>query len=254
MTEKRTLFSIITIVNKEDVYQGFKKSLEAQDGVNYELIKVNNDHNQFASARAAYNSAMKKAHGDYLIFSHPDMRFLDKYSLRDALEQVTQLHNLGVAGVSGCPSEVHHHHSTLVTAIVHDNPPHHFGTLIDKTTAVQTVDECFFVMKRSFSEEHPFSDIKGWHMYAVEQCLVALLNGRKNYVVPARMWHYSTGFSENWQYVKTGQEIAKRYGKDFPTISTTITTWFTRNKLGLLVIPPIKLIKHQLWRKVGLSN
>lgn len=254
MSEKNTLFSIITIVNKEKIYQGFKKSLATQDNVNYELIKINNDKNQFDSARAAYNSAMKKAHGDYFIFLHPDMRFLDKNSLHDALDQITHLDNLGVAGVSGCPSEVHHFKSTLVTSIVHDNPPHRFGKLIDKITEVQTVDECFFVMKRSFCEEHPFSDIKGWHMYAVEQCLVALLNGRVNYVVPARMWHYSTGSSENWQYVQTGREIAKKFGKDFPTISTTITTWNTRSKLGLLVVPPLKLIKHQIWRKFNLAK
>lgn len=254
MSKEKTLFSIITIVNKENVYQGFKESLEKQDGVNYELIKVNNDHNQFTSARAAYNSAMKKAHGDYFVFTHPDMRFLDDHSLRDALDQITKLQGLGVAGVSGCPSDVHHHRSTLVTSIVHDNPPHRFGTLIDKVTEVQTVDECFFVMKRSFCEAHSFSDIDGWHMYAVEQCLVALLNGKKNYVVPARMWHYSTGSSENWQYVQTGREIAKRYGKYFPTISTTITTWFTRNKLGLLIEPPLKLVKHQIWRKFKLAK
>ncbi|WP_283587998.1 glycosyltransferase [Limosilactobacillus viscerum] len=254
MVNDKTLFSIITIVNKEKIYQGFKESLKSQEGVNYELIKVNNDNNQFSSAREAYNSAMKKAHGDYLVFLHPDMRFLDKNALHDALAQIVQLDDLGVAGVSGCPSEVHHHKSTLVTSIVHDNPPHRFGKLIDKVTEVQTVDECFFVMESDFCESHPFSDIKGWHMYAVEQCLVALLNGRKNYVVPARMWHYSTGSSENWQYVQTGREIAKRYGNDFPTISTTITTWDTRSKLGLMVVPPIKLLKHQIWRKFKLAK
>lgn len=254
MLNKDVMFSIITIVNKEKVYQGFKKSLESQDGVNYELIKINNDNNQFTSAREAYNSAMKKAHGEYLIFTHPDMRFLDSHSLRDALAQIIQIKDLGVAGISGCPSDIHHFKSTLVTSIVHDNPPHRFGKLISRTTEVQTVDECFFVMKRSFCEAHPFSDIKGWHMYAVEQCLVALLNGKKNYVVPARMWHFSTGGSENWQYVQTGREIAKRYGKYFPTISTTITTWYTRNKLGLLIIPPIKLLKHQIWRKYKLAK
>ena len=43
---KENLFSIITIVNKEDIYKGFKKSLAMQKDVNYELIKINNDHNQ----------------------------------------------------------------------------------------------------------------------------------------------------------------------------------------------------------------
>lgn len=251
---KENLFSIITIVNKEDIYKGFKKSLAMQKDVNYELIKINNDHNQFTSAREAYNEAAKKAHGDYFVFLHPDMRFLDKLALHDVLEQVVKIDDLGVAGISGCLFEVHHHKSTLVTSILQGDPAHHFGHLINKVTKVQTVDECFFVMSREVYEQHPFSDINGWHMYAVEQCLVALLDNKMNYVIPARMWHFSTGFSENWQYVQTGREIVKRYGKHFPSINTTITTWNTKSKLSLVLVPPIKLLKHKIWRKLNLTK
>lgn len=196
MTIQDKLFSIITIVNKEKIYEGFLKNLKEQEGVRYELIKINNDHNQFSSAREAYNDAMKKAHGDYFIFLHPDMRFLDKFALKDALEQIVKIDDLGVAGISGCPFELHHHKSTILTTIVQGDPYYHFGKSIDKVTKVQTVDECFFVMTREFCEKHPFTDVKGWHMYAVEQCLIALLNDRENYVIPARMWHYSPGNSE----------------------------------------------------------
>ena len=35
-------YSIITIVNHEDLYQEFKKSLAQQEGVRYELIRINN--------------------------------------------------------------------------------------------------------------------------------------------------------------------------------------------------------------------
>lgn len=254
MSDKKHLFSLMTIVNKEGVYKDFKKSLSTQKGVNYELIKIKNDHNQFDSARAAFNAAMKHAHGDYFVFLHPDMRFLDDYSLRDALNQIVELDNLGVAGVAGCPYELHHHQSTIVTSIVQGDPYYHFGKMIHQITDVQTVDECFFVMQRDFALQHPFSDIKGWHMYAVEQCLVALLHEKKNYVVPARMWHYSTGYSENWQYVQTGREIVERYGKHFSSINTTITTWNTHSKLNMLLVPPLKLVKHTIWRDLKLSK
>lgn len=254
MTIQDKLFSIITIVNKEKIYEGFLKNLKEQEGVQYELIKINNDHNQFSSAREAYNDAMKKAHGDYFIFLHPDMRFLDKFALKDALEQIVKIDDLGVAGVSGCPFELHHHKSTILTTIVQGDPYYHFGKSIDKVTEVQTVDECFFVMTRGFCENHPFTDVKGWHMYAVEQCLIALLNNKKNYVIPARMWHYSPGNSENWQYVQTGREIVKRYGNHFSSINTTMTTWNTKSKLNLVVIPPLKLIKHKIWRKLNLNK
>ena len=46
LTDYKHDFSIITIVNKEKVYQDFKKSLNQQQQVDYEVIKVNNDNNQ----------------------------------------------------------------------------------------------------------------------------------------------------------------------------------------------------------------
>ena len=60
MSKDSPLFSIITIVNKEKVYEDFKRSLESQKEVNYELVKIDNNHNQFFSAREAYNDAINK--------------------------------------------------------------------------------------------------------------------------------------------------------------------------------------------------
>lgn len=254
MSDKQNLFSIITIVNKEDVYQKFKDNLAQQKKVNYELIKINNGNNQFSSAREAYNKAIKKANGNYLVFLHPDMRFLDKNALHDIFDQILKIKDFGVVGVAGCPFELYHHKSVILTTMVQGIPSYHFGKPITKATKIQTLDESFFVMKKSFCEAHPFSNIKGWHMYAVEQCLVALLNGKNNYVIPARVWHYSPGNSENWQYVQTGREIVHRYGKNFSSINTTMTTWNTRSKLNLIFIPPLKLMKHKIWRKFNLSR
>ena len=254
MSDKQNLFSIITIVNKEDVYQKFKDNIAEQKKVNYELIKINNGNNQFSSAREAYNGAIKRAHGNYLVFLHPDMRFLDEYALHDIFDQIIKINDFGVVGVAGCPFELYHHKTVILTTMVQGIPSYHFGKPITKATKIQTLDECFFVMKKAFCEAHPFSDIKGWHMYAVEQCLIALMNGKNNYVIPARVWHYSPGNSENWQYIQTGREIVRRYGKDFSSINTTMTTWNTHSRLNLIFIPPLKLMKHKIWRKFNLSK
>lgn len=220
-------FSIITIVNKENVYQDFKQNLQSQEGVDYELIKVNNDHNQFSSAREAYNNAAQKATGEYLLFIHPDIRFLDDKALHDILKQIKELNNFGVAGIAGCPVELRNGHAILYTNLKQGAKCQEIGDNISKPTEVQTVDECFFVMKKDLLEEIPFSDIEGWHFYAVEQCLRASLLGKKNYVVPARAWHQSDGASENLQYVKIGKEIVKRYGNNFPYINMTVSRWET---------------------------
>ena len=223
-------FSLITIVNKEPVYQEFKQGLEEQVGVDYELIRINNDHQQFTSARAAYNQAAERAHGEYLVFLHPDIRFLTPTSLKDLLDQVVALPKLGVAGIAGCPTELQNGDRLILTTIVQgkDQEPVPTAEPIATATPVQTVDECFFVMTKNFWRAHPFTDCPGWHFYAVEQSLIALQNGFQNYVLPAQIWHTSAGASEDYHYVQIARRMIKEYGADFPVINTTVRKWETR--------------------------
>ncbi len=64
---------------------------------------------------------------------------------------------------------------------------------IVKSTEVQTVDECFFIMNKNIIEKMKFTSLNGWHLYAVEQCLRMTKLGKRNYVVPANLWHLSDG-------------------------------------------------------------
>lgn len=221
-------FSLITIVNKEPVYQEFKKNLDTQVNVDYELIKIDNSDNQFNSARAAYNDAAKKANGEYLVFLHPDIRFLDKNALSDILNEIKKLPNLGVAGIAGSPQKLVNNDRQILTTIVQGADKESVGTLISKTEKVQTLDECFFVVKHEWLDKHPFTECKGWHFYAVEQSLIALLDHKDNYVVPARVWHTSAGASEDYRYVLIGRQMVKRYGEYFPSINTTVRKWDTK--------------------------
>lgn len=217
--------SIITIANKEDVYQKFKANLEEQSGVDYELIKIRNDRHQYSSARTAYNQAVAKATGKDLLFLHPDIRFLDKRALADVLQQAWKLPNRGVVGIAGVPDNLGPYH--IMTTMKQGVTPRSVGVPIDRPTKIQTVDECFFIFSKQFWEQHPFSDIEGWHLYAVEECLQAIMDGKTNYVVPSRICHASDGVSEDWNYVKTGRQIVKRYGAHFPIINTTVYKWNT---------------------------
>lgn len=241
--------SIITIVNKEKIFNQFKESLNSQKGVSFELIKVNNDRKQYSSARRAYNKAAMRATGDFLIFLHPDIRFLDEMALHDILEKVKKLKNLGVAGVAGTPERLKNGYFILITNIKQGLDAHHSGESIVNPVKVQTVDECFFVINRKYFNRNQFSDIEGWHLYAVEQCLKALIDGRNNYVVPARLWHVSDGVSEDVSYVKIGNEIVRRYGKYFPIINTTVYKWETHG-LKKYYMPWMHFVDHKLVRRV----
>ncbi|MCC4322828.1 glycosyltransferase family protein [Limosilactobacillus reuteri] len=240
-------YSLITISNHEDVYQEFRKGLLQQKNVDYELIKINNDQNQFNSARTAYNEAAAKATGKYLVFLHPDIRFLDEYSLRDTLNKIKDIGDFGVAGIAGSPWKLYRNRSFIVTAIVQGENKESVGTSISKTTEVQTVDESFFVMKKTYWEHIPFTDCPGWHFYAVEQCLRAVIDGKKNYVVPARIWHKSTGGSEDRNYVRIGKQIVKEYGNYFPYINTTVTKWDTKG-IAKYTTPWYRYAKRQVHR------
>ena len=47
MEQQKPDFSLITIVNKEPVYKEFKQNLQTQQDIDYELIKIQNDHHQY---------------------------------------------------------------------------------------------------------------------------------------------------------------------------------------------------------------
>ena len=82
------LYSLITIVNKEDVYQ-------------------------------AFNDAAKKARGKYLVFLHPDIRFLNEHALKDVLDQIRSLpKDFGVAGIAGSPKELVANDRIILTTII----------------------------------------------------------------------------------------------------------------------------------------
>ena len=240
-------YSLITISNHENIYQEFKEGLERQKGVDYELIKINNNQHQFSSARTAYNEAATKANGKYLVFLHPDIRFLDEYSLRDTLKKITSINDFGIAGIAGSPWDLYKNRSYIVTTIVQGKNKEHVGTNIKETTEVQTVDESFFVMKKDYWEQLPFTDYPGWHFYAVEQCLRAIIDKKKNYVVPARIWHKSTGGSEDKNYVRRGKQMVAEYGDYFPYINTTVTKWDTKG-ITKYTTPWFRYAKRQIHR------
>ena len=240
------LYSLITIVNKEDVYQAFKAGLEKQTGVEYELIRINNENNEYNSARKAFNDAAKKAKGKYLVFLNPDIRFLNEHALKDVLDQIRSLpKDFGVAGIAGSPKELVANDRIILTTIIHGDHKEHVGRPITGPTPVQTLDECFFVISRDYWKKRPFPLKEGWHLYAVEQCLLAQKDQRENYVVPAAIWHTSDGKSEDFRYTLQVKQLIKEYQAQTASINTTVKRWPTRG-LGAKMFVNVYLAKMYL--------
>ena len=217
--------TVVTVWNKEAVFCEFTEALKEQKGVSYTLLAVDNSENRYPSARAAFNAQIDRIETEYVAFLHQDIRFLDAYALADIVKWAEAQDNLGVAGVAGCPTG---DRWELISSIVHGAAAVAAGKAIEKPVPVQTVDECLFILRTDVLRAHPFSDKAGWHMYAVEQCLELAKAGYDNIVMPARIWHLSSGDSLDHTYLYTLEEMIRQYGAQTPFLNTTVKQWKTQ--------------------------
>ncbi|MGI6072190.1 MAG: glycosyltransferase [Lachnospiraceae bacterium] len=226
------LLSILCIVNNADIFEGFTESLEMQEFRDYELIPVWNLENSLKGAGPAFNDAAAGAAGKYIAFAHPDIRFSDEKALGDIMAFLEDVYasesaKAGAAGVAGADENARGGRD-IFTNIVHGSSKQPAGMEIDGPRQVQTLDECFFAVEKEYFFAHPFPSRDGWHLYGAEYCLNAILNGRKNYVVPARLWHLSDGKSLDAEYVRQAEALIKDKKEDFPLICTTVKAWKTK--------------------------
>ncbi len=225
--------SLILIVNKEEVYQDFINSLKTQIDVQYQLIPIANCHHEYDSARKAFNEASQQAEGDYIAFLHPDIRFLSPKSLCDIIQSVESLNDFGVAGVAGAKA-ISKKERKILSNIVHGDQKQSAGKRITEPVSVQTLDECFFIIKKDYFEKHPFPNIAGWHLYSVQYCLDAIRDGKTNYVVPAELWHLSDGKSLDPNYVDQLNDLIKKEKPYFDLICTTVRAWPTKGLSAIM--------------------
>ena len=91
MIKENITFTLITIVDNKDVYNEFQRNLEMQTNIKYELIPIMNLNNELDSPREAFNESGKNARGKYIMFIHPDIRFLSRKALHDIAEEMNKI-------------------------------------------------------------------------------------------------------------------------------------------------------------------
>ena len=76
----------------------------------------------------------------------------------------------------------------------------------------ETIDELLIIMTAETYIQHPFDEgtCRGWHFYAVEQCLNARKNGNKVLAINAEIKHLSPGNFDD-KFYWTLYRIAKKY-------------------------------------------
>lgn len=216
--------TIVSISNNLQMTNAFINDLKKQKDVEYQLVIIDNTQNCFGGAREAFNSIIKEIENDTVVFLHPDIRFLSNRSLVSILKDVEELQDYGVIGVAGCPEGSNW---CLLSNIYHGEGKVKAGQKIVKSMEVQTVDECFFIMNKNIIRKMKFTSLKGWHLYAVEQCLRMMKFGKRNYVVSANLWHLSDGKSLDPKYMKCLEKLIDMYKGDVDYINTTVKQWKT---------------------------
>lgn len=217
------MMSIICVYNNKNILDEYLiKSLNTQTE-KYELILVDNRNNEFTSASSALNYGAGQAHGDFLVFAHQDIYFSDRDWIKNTLELLYTLKNVGIVGVAG----------KTVDSIVRSNIKQGLDPVdvspfkLDAPEKASTVDECLFIIPRDvFDKTGLNEDCDDWHLYAVDYVYNIKDKGFEAYIIPTELEHRSKGASMSEGYYSTLPKLQKKYFKK-GLIRTCMGDWFT---------------------------
>jgi hypothetical protein len=169
---------------------------------------------EYSSVARAYNSSIKGAKEDIIIFVHQDVYL--PITFHDQLSaSIKNLGNidwgvLGVAGVNG----------NQIFANVLDR-----GNILksydQRPTEVRILDELILVIKKySFNKIRFDEKIPHHHLFGADICLQANQFGMKNYVIDAYCHHNSSlnGLTDN--YIDSENYIREKWVNQLPIITT----------------------------------
>lgn len=216
-------FSICTIVSDAAEYGLMRASFEERgfsSDCEY-IIADNTKGNQF-DAYQAISHFLKISRGKYIIIVHQDVRAIDnREKLLQCIDGLNKKDSnwalCGNAGAKGYHQEV-----------VYIKYPSHTEQSIDLPQKVNSLDENFLLIKKS-SNMTISPDLKGFHLYGTDLCIIANFLGYSCYVIAFMAEHLSKG---NIPALKQYQhEFIEQYGKkaDIGYIQTTCTQFYLSN-------------------------
>ena len=232
--------------NKEQLNNELNKTLDEQN-VTCEKIFIDNTNNKFKSASQALNYGASLVKTKYVIFLHQDICFLNKDSLEDIYNYLVK-YNDSIIGVAGVKKEK----KGVYTSIVNGSNKKLAGEiLISEPTKVLSLDECLIGMNIETYNKLKFDEINfdNWHLYAADICYNADRNNINVYVIPASIWHTSTGRLNHAFFVGI-KRFKKKYKKDYNRIKTACVDINMKENITLREFRTLKLSKLRLYKKI----
>ncbi|MFC4870952.1 glycosyltransferase family A protein [Negadavirga shengliensis] len=222
-------FSICTLVTDHEEYAGMKSSFyEAgfTEG-DCEFLIIDNSKANTMEAFSGLNLFLRKATGKYIIICHQDILLHDdnRMVLEERIREldIKDPHWAVIGNAGGVNLKHRLQHITKGTT----------GQTIEEKhlpIKVITVDENFILVKNEANLALS-ADLKGFHMYGTDLCLIADVLGYHSYVVAFNLTHKSDGNADETFYQLKRNLIRKyRYAFRSRFVSTTVTRFYLSPK------------------------
>ena len=183
-------YSICSLVTDLSVYTSMLSSAESVgfSGPDVEFIYIDNTKGNEFDGYSGINRLLSVARGDIIILCHQDVlfEFDGRSELNRVLHELDELDPLwGVCGNTGGIG--------IGQLAIRITDPHGSDRFVGKLPKrVHSLDENLIVAKRS-ANLAVSADLKGFHLYGTELCLVAEALGYSSYVVDFHVRHLSGG-------------------------------------------------------------
>lgn len=214
-------FSICTLVTRKLEYEEMLASYINKGFTTdiCEYLYIDNSETFTYEAYEGLNIFLQQAKGEYIILCHQDILIHDndKNDLLDLISEIESKDpNWAILSNSGGINL-----KWIATHITQGN-----GRVIKEPILplkVKNVDENFIIVKRSANLSFS-ADLKGFHFYGTDICLIAEILGYSSYVIGFNLIHKSNGKVDE-SFYKLKRELKQKYNKAFRNrfISTTIT-------------------------------
>ncbi|MGI8501739.1 MAG: glycosyltransferase family 2 protein [Hassallia sp.] len=233
-------FHICTIANKLEQYEEMKISfIEAgfdENRCRYSLF--DNSRGNIYDPYETLNKLLLTTIEPYIIFCHQDVLLNQGHGFNQLVKVLEELEKLdpkwAVTGNAGFNNNYE-----LVAKITDPSTPNWLGTFPQK---VHSLDENFLVIKISAKITYFQEKLDGFHFYATDLCLNAILSGYSCYVIDFHLTHLSAG-NFNQAFYEAQERFYKKWSKEFNFcyVKTTCS-------------PMLFLSKHKILQYIGSRN
>lgn len=206
------LFHICTIANKLAQYEEMKSSfIEAGfDEFRCRYSVFDNSQGNIYEPYSTFNTIRSNTVEPYIIFCHQDVLLNQGHGFDRVVKLLEELDKLdsnwALAGNAG----INNNYENVTIITDPHNSKHWSGGFPER---VHSLDENFLVVKSSANIASS-SELKGFHFYATDLCLNAILKGYSCYVINFHLTHLSPG-KISQDFWKSRAIVQKRWSREF---------------------------------------